>query len=127
MNSRAAGFRAIDQEVFQNVLAVLRNEWLSANLALDRPIDCLRSGLDAHDLVTCLALWALEFFLPLFLPIFGHRGAVLRCALELKRQCSGISRSSLAAGTAKGPLISDCGVLDRWFWPLDVEAISASL
>ena len=122
MNSRAAGLRSIDQEVFQNVFAVLRNEWLSANLALDRPIDCLRSCLGAHDPVTCLALRTLEFFLP------GHRGAILGCALEtLKRNAWVLSRSSLAAGTAKGPLISDFGILNGWFWPLDVEVISASL
>jgi len=122
MNPRAAGFRSIDQEVFQDIVAVLRNEWPRANLALDRPIDCLRSRFDAHDLVTCLALRTLEFFLP------GHRGAILGCALEtLKRNAWVLSRSSLAAGTAKGPLISNCGILNGWFWSLDAEAISASL
>ena len=86
MNPRAAGFRSTYQEVFQDIFAVLRNEWLRANFALDRVIDCLRSCVDAHDLVTCLALRTLEFFpifLPIFLPTLGHRGAILRCALEL--------------------------------------------
>jgi len=75
MNPRAASFRSIDQEVFQDIVAVLGNEWPRANLALDWPIDCLRSCFDAHDLVTCLALRTLEFFFPIFLSILGHRGA----------------------------------------------------
>lgn len=55
-SARAAGFRSVYQEIFQNIFPVSRDEWPPANFAMDHPIDCLGSRIHPHDFVTCLAL-----------------------------------------------------------------------
>lgn len=82
MNLRAASFRSTYQEVCQDIFAVFRDKWLGANFALDRPVDYLRSCVDAHDLVTCSALRTLKFFRP----ILGHSRAILPARPNSKAQ-----------------------------------------
>ena len=70
-NARAAGFRSVYQEVFQNISTVSRDEWPPANFAINRLIDRLGSRIDPHDFITCLALRTPE----LLGLLLGHRVA----------------------------------------------------
>src|SRR5262249_25407183 len=66
--ARAAGYRSVYQEVFQNIFIVSRDEWPLANFAIDRQIDRFGSRIHSHDFVTCLALRTPK----LLSPILGH-------------------------------------------------------
>jgi hypothetical protein len=51
-------FRTAYKEIFQNVIAFDRDQWLTADCAVQGVVACTRVGLHTDDFIVGLALWA---------------------------------------------------------------------